>query len=391
MKIKNLRYILSTAILSTTLSLTGCGSNSDVSEKELSIESLLIQSEEHASHCSHDVFVDFNIAETELHMFLLDQIQNQKEETEADKAIIEISGFLSNLPAFSYDHSTNTISISGKDITEDDITDGFYSNFNLLLSQDCEYKLELSSLGNEIDFSKLDLTNVKELSLDNCSDKFNYDIFANQQYSSLKFFDISAKNTIKIVKNSTTSETDISYNNDSYQDRLQFLKFLVDNDICMNSFFQLGNCNEINSEIYRLLGKLNTKRVASYEWQSRNFVPKIDFDFVLNDKIEYFNIDFAGQTELGNINIVSNNPNLSIKLFDVYLTENTNFSIPDDIKIEFYGTYTDINAFNGLNNVSYLYYHDNDQNSYVYWDNGESFEDVIKKIEDLHGSALVRR
>ncbi len=320
----------------------------------------------------------------------LKSLYNEKQIEEQNKIAAQILKQL-GAAAFNFDSSKNLIVFSGSFITTDQITDQFYENLNLLLSYECDYQLQLCYLDDQIDFSKVDLTHVKKLSLQNCGDHFNYDNFTYQLYSQIDFYSIPAKDTIRILETSINDNTSISYLFDSYSDRLEFVKYLVDHNISINSYFQIGEFNHTNCEMYYLLAQLDAKRVSSYEWGIRDDIPKFDLDLELNGSIEDFNLSFSEQTELGKFTVSSNNPDLKITLSHGLYTENTSFDVPDNILMWLSGSCTDSNAFINLENIHSLYYFSETTDYSISWqDKNDDFDEFINQIQQSVNKSPVK-
>ena len=121
-------------------------------------------------------------------------------------------------------------------------------------------------------------------------------------------------------------------------------------------------------------------------------LPLLEFDINLNDRIKDFSVgsELGKSKELGNIKLSSNNSDLYFSLAWVQVTDNTDFSLPDDVIFYLDGKVTDINPLYSLNGVKRLYYCDYETRDSVNSDE-LSFEQVLKEIEKFNDIGYVKK
>ena len=181
MEIKNLKYGM--AVLATSLTLTGCNYSFNYNNEErlASIETLEDDIED----------LEEKIADLENDIVLLNEENHDLKTASKIKQLSdEISKSFSGSLVFDvsyndYDNSINIL-ISNRDGNLVNLSDNFYYIFDSLLSMGYPCYLRLICLENEIDFSKLNLSNVNEVSFIWCSDKFNYESFSYNSYGPRK-------------------------------------------------------------------------------------------------------------------------------------------------------------------------------------------------------------
>jgi len=390
MKIKNLKYTFGMLTLSTTLTFTGCSSSHHVEEVEIAME--FVQDESEIEILENEITTE-SVKEQQVIEETFEQEKEKASLTRQEKENL-FAKLKENLgSSFEYTGHGSQYSIRIENISDDlELSDTFYADFNTILSDSASYSLELNSLGDDIDFSKLDLTNIRSLSFTSCYDNFDYDAFSNYTYDNLSFYNISFESIEKIVKNSTTCSTFMDYANYNHlDDGYQLIEFLVENDISVGKLDVVGDDNNSHN-IYELLSQVNGEEINFYEQEITPNLEKskLDLNLRLNDRIQ--SITFSLSTkELGDIYLSSSNPDLFFYFIDVNLTENTNFYLPDQIYFNLFGNYTDLSAFRNLNNVTYFSYFDYDTYAKVeYLKNKTDFDIFLEEIETLHGKSLVK-
>lgn len=247
MKIKNLKYSL--MAVATALTLTGCSYNANYETEELlnSIESL----EEEVKSLEDDN----------------EQLKEEKHDLQAsfevEKLTEEIKKYFNGFTA-NYHDSSNSIYIIVSNYKSDEfkLSDDFYNNFNALLTLGYPCHLEIACLGDEIDFSRINLNNVNKLDFVWCRKDFDYDIFTDYSYDSVKLAGVPFEISKEIIDNSSDKKIDVSYYPYPYsyeEKNFGFVKYLVENNICLGIFNMISYST--NQELYDLLGNLNADNI----------------------------------------------------------------------------------------------------------------------------------
>ena len=154
------------------------------------------------------------------------------------------------------------------------------------------------------------------------------------------------------------------------------------------------------AKICSLTEKINAKKITFLLNPHLETENDINVSVKLNDNTSSFNLKFgylfseelSCDKKLGNIEINSNNPLLSIGFSDAIITENTEFLVPDNCKVSIYGRYTDILPLRDLRKVSELYYYDSDlcDDFKSTWPEFETYGDFVDQIKDTHEKTLVK-
>ncbi len=289
-----------------------------------------------------------------------------------------------------------TISMSSVNVIQKELPEGFYSNLNLLLSREVPYCLQLKFFNNEIDISKLNLTNVKYLELFSCGRELNYEAFSNHLYNSIIFDNIVSENAIKVLPNATNVLTEIRYDNNYDSDNFKFIEFLAENNVPMKSIYYSSNEKQNDTKMYNLLGSLNANNISYFEYSTKQntLASELDLDFVLDDKVEYFSATFARPMELKDIHVTSQSSNVTLRFNNIQITEKSNFTVPDESYIVLNGTCSDSSAFYDLDNIYQLNYYDSSNDDSFIWDSytaTNSFHEAIEKFQESRQENLIKK
>ena len=263
-----------------------------------------------------------------------------------------------------------------------EVGEEFYQKINLLIKVLDIKDLCIGDLGNQIDFSKIDFSNIRKLEFDNfngtfdstkvnvsnveelhlseCTSEFDYSGFP-KQINRLYLSDTSLETTKEIFSACKVRYfywSEVIENKGNLKD---LLEYLIENNIHIDTFllkqWNKKAYNGITKEEFNLLGKINTNYIYIY---ADGFKEPLDLDITLNETISDFYIDAYEEYnkengELGNIKINSDNEKLNLNFSYADITENTHFSVPDTSWISLGQlNCTDISAFKDLENVTYL-------------------------------------
>lgn len=287
-----------------------------------------------------------------------------------------------------------------------EVEEEFYPKINLLIKVLDIKEIYIEDLEEQIDFSKIDFSNIRELSFDhfngtfdstqvnvssivelsfrNCNGKFNYSGFP-KQLDRLYLSNTSLEMTAEIFSACDVKYFDWSETIENIGNLKGLLEYFIENDIHIETFslnqWNKKDYNGITKEEFNLLGKINTSYIYIY---ADGFKEPLNLDITLNETISSFHIDAYSayrdenynivNGELGNIKIKSDNEKLNLDFSYADITENTHFSIPDTSWINLGQlNCTDISAFKDLENVTYLWFKE---------DNGPGPEGEIRYCSD---------
>ncbi len=273
------------------------------------------------------------------------------------------------------------------------LSDLFYKQLNLVIKEGNVQELNFLFLDNTFDFSKIDFSNIENLSIDKFNGSFDsrkgnfsnlkrlvlqnidgeFDCSAfNQQLEDIRFSNNNLDIAKKILSSCDVSNAKFHWIDNQYEEKSnlkELLKFLVDNNIGIKSFnvYQRDkkNYRGITSEEFSLLSKLNTN---SIKIDAAGFKNPINLDLTLNEKISSFSLsaydkdsDFDKTNgKLGNIKIKSNNEQLYLNFTHTDIIADTSFSFPNNSYVSLLSlNCSDISAFSDLSNVEYLCFKEN--------------------------------
>lgn len=395
MKIKNLKYTIGLLGLTLTLSsFTGCSkeiSNEVIITKEtLENEELELENKELITQI--EILKQENKEYKEENK-LLKETNDKYEEinsTVLEKLAADINNELVNTHHFSYNIEPSILNENEKLIginiyrennKKCDLTDEFYSNLNLFLSQpNTNYYLSLGGLENEIDFSKIDLSNIKHLKFYYCKENFNYKSFTNNKYKSLYFYDVPLKDMKNFITNSTNNESEIISFSSTNQN-IELVKFIVDNDINLKG---LTVDSHDSDEICYLLEKVKAEVIGTFLYDTDIESKKdLNLNLNLNEKTTNFYLFIPNGKNCSNLRIESNNKkdNLYFGIDYIRITEDAIFSFPDNSFVLIEGYHNNSNPFYDLSNVSFGY-KEVINNTYIEYDKkNDNIEEVISELK----------
>lgn len=413
---RNLKCALSMLALATTLSLTGCGnqsSNENVKELENAILSLQEENEllkEKLESLMQDKIVEMTPTKSEKgNEIPFDIEESQTIETtkpltdiELNDLAYEIEKELESHYYFHYYNGTGTVDISRKTEVEDnnyEISEELYSKMNLLLQQSSI--LKLNDIDDKLDLSKLDGFNLEKLEIVDV----NLDL---------------VKSLIQQVSSKGGNVNYAMYGSISTDDTKKIVNFFTANNIKLHVLYLSLKNDEAFPEICDQLQNVNSEMIFLHVRISETEINKVaNMAVKLHDNTTYFDLSFENfynsdyLTELGDIKISSNNPNLHISIYDALVTENTEFFINCDTpNISLSGDHTSVIPFYGLMPAkNFRYTNDNNGIIISYWDKDYSantlivygstieetieysnvyFEDAINQIEQMKGKPYIK-
>ncbi len=220
-----------------------------------------------------------------------------------------------------------------------ELSTDFYTNLNILLENNNITRLYICNVDDRFDFSKVNLSNIKELalSLKNYEGTLPPSIF-NYTFNELYFYNTSLEVATELMKNCVSKNTCVDwYEEIENQSHLKtLLEILVQDKVEMKSFeiWQINkqNYSGITNDELTLLGKIPTTLL---DLTIDGISKPIDLNVKLNEETEMFlfspykNYDRDINGELGNIKINSDNKKLECYFNHVDITSNTSFSMPD--------------------------------------------------------------
>lgn len=376
MNIKNFKCTLHAINLAVALSLTA--SSNYGYNKEQKLEHSIVSNN----------FQDDRVIKNNEMEEIINKINNtvedfyQKTKTLSDDQIIAITNkFDSYKCSVYYDKYSNNLTIRRYDMFKDKNTDWFtdenfvlsdnmYSYINLLLNQESINSLNLENVDFEL--SKLDISNLKKIELDNI-----------KVDNAKSLMQEASKNGIKL--NYVLSDMDI-------ENSIDVVNYILENNINCNFLYLIASDEEELMQLCNLIEKVNSKDIVlllSPHIETQN---DININVNLNYNTSSFSLRFSylcGDNlscckKLGNIEINSNNPSLSIGFQDGIITENTRFLVPDNSEVSIYGSYTDIIPFYDLRKISDLYYYDNNLRDGFKstWPEFQTYSDFVDEIKE---------
>lgn len=286
--------------------------------------------------------------------------------------------------------------------TNTELSDDTYQLLNEILSNSDMKKLYLHKIGNEIDFSRLNLSNIKSITLTNCKENLDCAPLAGE-YEFIEFNNTPVSVAVNLLENSNCSNTIISCQNmddtsleKTFMDIDFFAQHLIENNIEIDSLYvaQSTYGAYISKETIEKLCKVNTNRLRI---ESSGNDEIIDLDITLNKSIEQLSLRLDNENEskngeLGNITIRGYHP-ISIVLSNIDIIENTHFDLQPESNITIRNAeYTDITPFNDLRNMELIvYYAPESMNPIVYsisqsYNYEESFGKFMEQLEELYQS-----
>lgn len=268
------------------------------------------------------------------------------------------------------------------------LSDGSYDVLNRLLNnQYAEIEsLRLVGLGEEIDFSRLDLSGISEIEFSSMKDNFDYLGVLNDGYSNISFSDVSFNGSLgEFLDYQNLYYSDIFVSDDGSD----IVSYLSDEEKRFGTFST--NFYDGNNNLSSFIPSLCTKRVNLNYYYSSDESP-IDISVLLNDRVDEVNLDFSSIVDeqdftLGTVEITGDNPELEINISedDSYcnldIGTDTMFQVPDFSIVTFDNvTCSDSSAFSSLDNVSGLLYSDGEGSEIFYVDK----ESTNSKVKYLH-------
>ena len=268
------------------------------------------------------------------------------------------------------------------------LSDGSYDVLNRLLNnQYVEIEsLRLVGLGEEIDFSKLDLSSISEIEFYSMKDNFDYLGVLNEGYSNISFSDVSFNDSLgEFLDYQNLYYSDIFVSDDGSD----IVSYLSDEEKRFGTFST--NFYDGNNNLSSFIPSLCTKRVNLNYYYSSDESP-IDISVLLNERVDEVNLDFSSIVDeqdftLGTVEITGDNPELEINISedDSYcnldIGTDTMFQVPDFSIVTLDNvTCSDSSAFSSLDNVSGLLYSDGEGSEIFYVDK----ESTNSKVKYLH-------
>ena len=268
------------------------------------------------------------------------------------------------------------------------LSDGSYDVLNRLLNN--QYvkieSLRLVGLGEEIDFSKLDLSSISEIEFSSMKDNFDYLGVLNDGYSNISFSDVSFNDSLgEFLDYQNLYYSDIFVSDDGSD----IVSYLSDEEKRFASFST--NFYDGNNSLSSFIPSLYTKKVNLDYCYSSDAAP-LDISVLLNDRVNEVNLEFSSIVDeqdftLGTVEITGDNPELEINISedDSYcnldIGTDTLFQVPDFSIVTLDNvTCSDNSAFSSLDNVSGLLCSDGEGSEIFYVDK----ESTNSKVKYLH-------
>lgn len=258
------------------------------------------------------------------------------------------------------------------------------SNIKILLINNCNGALNIcnESLSNVQDLTLINcsdlqhpsLSNLKSLNVQDCDDSIDFSKFSGE-FEEIVLKNVSPSKLKKFFLQGDFSGTRVTFNEELTKESnlKELLEILEKNQISLEQIKIIqknaGNYTGLTEEEFVLLGNLNVKYI---NLDVEGFEKPINIYGTLNDSIQNIYITAVKEkeeylengekiiqenSELGSLNIKSNNKNLNLYLSNINITSNTHLSLPDQTKISFNSLdCTDIRPFKDLRNVKYIWF-----------------------------------
>lgn len=281
------------------------------------------------------------------------KLQNQLENITTDELLSNIMRILKEEAerkniVLSFDTEKLSISINNKEMNGK-LSDTFYKNLNQFMICANIKDISLYYLGNEIDFSKVNLSTVKNLHLYECREDLDCSFFT-QKYDCISFDAVPTQLAIDVIENCDCSDATISCGNikdvlneheQTFIDIDAFAHYLVENNVNMEQLYvsQWSYCMDgdpLTMEAIETLSHVNTKKLSI---TSIGESYPINLDLELHENIQDLYIrlpvyvdswEFGiGAWEFGDIKISSQNPSLNITFANGFISNQTHFELPE--------------------------------------------------------------
>lgn len=245
------------------------------------------------------------------------------------------------------------------------LSDGEYEKLNQLLHNEV-YPisiLSLSGLGDEVDFSRVDLSGVSDVYFQGMQDNFDYTSFSEHTFDFLSFFNVSTNESLKEFLKSTDLEySTIDVSNEDF-DVISYLE----------EAGQTPNVLDIN--VYgggfygETLPELSARKVNMHYYFDHYQL--LDIDVSLSDEVEDINFSFSTlhsdseDISLADVSVDSNNSDLELSFVNedqnnlsMSFSSVSSLALPDGA----YATFENIScsdsslftSFDNLSGFSYL-------------------------------------
>lgn len=246
------------------------------------------------------------------------------------------------------------------------LSDGELETLNRLINTDDMdiRRLDLSQIGDQIDFSKLDLSSIDTIQFFSLKESFDYSGFLNTYFTDIEF--VSTPLTDSLKKYLDQAVLDYADLEISCLDR-DIAMYLAENHKPIRAIS--SGIYEWNSDFITVLPEISAKEVNLVFPYVRDD-KAVQLQLGLNDRVDTLNLKFRSMIDtqnlkLGSIGVESSNDNIEINIIaddtecSVDIGDKTEFHFPDQAYVTFENvTCSSVEAFNSLDNVSGLDYSD---------------------------------
>ena len=272
----------------------------------------------------------------------------------------------------------NVLSITSFD-AEHKLSDGDYEKLDQLLHNEVYpiSKLNLAGLGDEVDFSKVDLSGISNICFQNMQNNFDYASFSDNTFVFLSFFDVSVNESLKDFFKSTDLEystVDVS-NSDldviSYLEEVGKAPNILDINVYGGFYGEtlpVFSAREVNMDYY----------FDHYQL--------LDLDVSLSDQVEEANFSFSTLQDdsqdisLADISVDCNNSDLELSFVNddeeklsMELGSVSSIELPDESYVTFENIdCNDSSLFTSFDNLSGFSYSDTQGKEFTYIDRNSS-------------------
>lgn len=245
------------------------------------------------------------------------------------------------------------------------LSDGDYEKLNQLLHNEIYpvSKLNLTDLGDEIDFSKVDVSGISDICFQGVQNNFDYTPFSNHNLSFISFFNCSTNESLKeFLKSIDLEHSTVDVSNEDF-DIISYLEEVENTPNILDINVYGGFYGET-------LPELSARKVNMHYYFDHHQL--LDVDVSLSDKVEEANFSFAILSDnsqdifIDDVSIDSNNSDLELSFVNddednlsMEFSSISSASLPDGSYVTFENIdCSDSSLFTSFDNLSGFSYSD---------------------------------
>ncbi len=303
-------------------------------------------------------------------------VANQKE-LKPKKCIETIDTAKNNLLQIKNSNSVLEI----KDIgTFDGLNDFLYEELNKKIQEEHITTLYLKNIKSTFDFSKLEVSSIKNIYFENCSERLkNFNVPTN--CTLLSFKDTSEAVIKEILDNKATKNIFIFMNNKKDE---SLISYLVEQKIELGGLYYTRLDHEaITKEELELLSQINTKIL---DITNDEFRKALNLELNLNPNISNLNLHFRNGNIPVDSLVIQTSSSCSISLVGINVTEKTKWSFPNQSMVYLNGTFSSPKAFYDSFNISVLNIREEKGLDFNYYSFKDDYCEFLDQLENAFGN-----